>query len=282
MSVRLKVRAPAPVDDFVFGVSLFNADGVCCYGTNTYLEEMDPRAARPATPRWSFAIDSLDLVEGTYKLDVAVHKRDGYPVRLPPAALHVPGQVAGARRRHLSARATIGRFSRRGSLQAGEVHGGIAQRRRVAAAQQRLAALRAAGKTWSSPTACSICCIPGTFAIFRRARGLGDALIVGVNSDRSVRAIKGPGARSRRRTSGPRSSPRSRAWMPWWCSTRTRRTTIISGAPAGRAGQGRRLGRDAIVGRDIVEARGGRVVRMPVEAGLLDRPRIVEKITEAG
>ena len=24
-------------------------------------------------------IDSLDLVEGTYKLDAAVHKRDGYP-----------------------------------------------------------------------------------------------------------------------------------------------------------------------------------------------------------
>jgi hypothetical protein len=27
----------------------------------------------------TFEIDSLDLVEGTYKLDVAVHKRDGYP-----------------------------------------------------------------------------------------------------------------------------------------------------------------------------------------------------------
>ena len=26
-----------------------------------------------------FSIDSLDLVEGTYKLDVAVHKLDGYP-----------------------------------------------------------------------------------------------------------------------------------------------------------------------------------------------------------
>jgi hypothetical protein len=26
-----------------------------------------------------FAIESLDLVEGTYKLDVAVHKIDGYP-----------------------------------------------------------------------------------------------------------------------------------------------------------------------------------------------------------
>jgi hypothetical protein len=27
----------------------------------------------------TFAIDSLDLVEGTYKVDVAIHKRDGYP-----------------------------------------------------------------------------------------------------------------------------------------------------------------------------------------------------------
>ena len=26
-----------------------------------------------------FAIESLDLVEGTYKMDVAVHKLDGYP-----------------------------------------------------------------------------------------------------------------------------------------------------------------------------------------------------------
>jgi len=79
MSVRLKVRANAPVDDFVFGVSLFNADGVCCYGTNTYLEEMEPDQLRAADTEVVFRIDSLDLVEGTYKLDVAVHKRDGYP-----------------------------------------------------------------------------------------------------------------------------------------------------------------------------------------------------------
>jgi ABC-type polysaccharide/polyol phosphate transport system ATPase subunit len=78
MSVRLKVRANPPTDDFVFGIGLFNAEGVCCYGTNTYLEEMNPdRLAGEAEA--TFAIDSLDLVEGTYKLDVAVHKRDGYP-----------------------------------------------------------------------------------------------------------------------------------------------------------------------------------------------------------
>src|SRR3954467_1178436 len=78
MAIRVRLRAPQPTDDFVFGAGLFNADGVCCYGTNTYLEEMSPeRLAGDA--EMTFAIDSLDLVEGTYKVDVAVHKRDGYP-----------------------------------------------------------------------------------------------------------------------------------------------------------------------------------------------------------
>jgi len=78
MTVRIKVRAHHPTDDFVFGIGLFNADGVCCYGTNTYVEEMKPeRLSGDGEAR--FAVDSLDLVEGTYKLDVAVHKKDGFP-----------------------------------------------------------------------------------------------------------------------------------------------------------------------------------------------------------
>jgi ABC-type polysaccharide/polyol phosphate transport system ATPase subunit len=78
VSIRLKVRASHPVNDFVFGVALFNADGVCCYGTNTFLEEMNPVRFTGAADV-VFAIDSLDLVEGTYKVDVAAHKCDGYP-----------------------------------------------------------------------------------------------------------------------------------------------------------------------------------------------------------
>jgi hypothetical protein len=62
----------------VFGVSIFNADGVCCYGTNTYIEGMEPEHMTGAVTL-DFAVERLDLVEGTYKLDVAVHKRDGYP-----------------------------------------------------------------------------------------------------------------------------------------------------------------------------------------------------------
>jgi ABC-type polysaccharide/polyol phosphate transport system ATPase subunit len=78
VAIRLKVRATRPTDDFVFGVGLFNADGVCCYGTNTSLEDMTPERLQGEADV-TFAIESLELVEGTYKLDVAVHKLDGAP-----------------------------------------------------------------------------------------------------------------------------------------------------------------------------------------------------------
>jgi ABC-type polysaccharide/polyol phosphate transport system ATPase subunit len=78
LTVRMKIRAHRPTDDFAFGIGLFNADGVCCYGTNTYGEDMSPEQLS-GDAEVTFAIDSLDLVEGTYKLDLAVHKKDGFP-----------------------------------------------------------------------------------------------------------------------------------------------------------------------------------------------------------
>ena len=66
------------ITDFVFGLGLFNADNVCVYGTNTNLEEFQPTEIE-GSGVVTFTIDHLDLVEGTYKLDVAVHKADGYP-----------------------------------------------------------------------------------------------------------------------------------------------------------------------------------------------------------
>ncbi len=78
LDIRIRMRAPLPVDDFVLGIGLFNAEGVCCYGTNTNIEQY--RSERMAGDvEATFTIESLDLVEGTYKLDVAVHKLDGYP-----------------------------------------------------------------------------------------------------------------------------------------------------------------------------------------------------------
>jgi len=78
MDIRIQLRAPLPVDDFVVGIGIFNAEGVCCYGTNTSIAELvGERLSGDAEA--TFSIASLDLVEGTYKLDVAVHKLDGYP-----------------------------------------------------------------------------------------------------------------------------------------------------------------------------------------------------------
>jgi ABC-type Na+ transport system ATPase subunit NatA len=78
MKIRLKVSAAERTNDFVFGIGIFNAEGICCYGTNTDIEELRPECLS-GEGEVVFTIDSLDLVEGTYKLDVAVHKRDGFP-----------------------------------------------------------------------------------------------------------------------------------------------------------------------------------------------------------
>ena len=78
MSIHLGVRAHQTITDFVFGIGIYSADGVNCYGTNTHLEDFMSKEAR-GEGEVTFNIESLDLVEGTYKLDVAVHKRDGYP-----------------------------------------------------------------------------------------------------------------------------------------------------------------------------------------------------------
>jgi ABC-type polysaccharide/polyol phosphate transport system ATPase subunit len=78
MQLRISLRAPLPVDDFVVGIGIFNADGTCCYGTNTAIEDFAPERLS-GDAEITFAIEAIDLVEGTYKLDVAVHKIDGYP-----------------------------------------------------------------------------------------------------------------------------------------------------------------------------------------------------------
>jgi len=78
MEIRLGVRAHRPVTDLVFGVGLFNAEGVCCYGTNTQIEGA-ASGAMSGDGEARFAIDRLDLVEGTYKVDVAAHRTSGAP-----------------------------------------------------------------------------------------------------------------------------------------------------------------------------------------------------------
>ncbi len=78
MRLHLRVRAHQAVEDFVFGVGVFNAEGVCVYGTNTDIDEFEPQSLSGDADVF-VAFEALDLIEGTYKVDVAVHRRDGAP-----------------------------------------------------------------------------------------------------------------------------------------------------------------------------------------------------------
>src|SRR5258708_2852217 len=76
VAIELDIKVREPQDDFVFGIGIYHADGTCVYGTNTDLEGlMSQRLERDGRAR--FIMPSLDLVSGTYRIDSAVHTRNG-------------------------------------------------------------------------------------------------------------------------------------------------------------------------------------------------------------
>jgi ABC-type polysaccharide/polyol phosphate transport system ATPase subunit len=78
IEIRIRVRAREALTDFAFGVGIFNVEGVCCFGTNTHIE--GARAGELfGDAEVGFVVDRIDLIEGTYKLDVAVHRANGAP-----------------------------------------------------------------------------------------------------------------------------------------------------------------------------------------------------------
>jgi D-beta-D-heptose 7-phosphate kinase/D-beta-D-heptose 1-phosphate adenosyltransferase len=117
----------------------------------------------------------------------------------------------------------------------------------------------------------------GHLRYLQQARALGDALIVGLNSDRSVRANKGAG-----RPITPETE-RAEILSALACvdgavvfDEDTPHEIIVALQPDVLV-KGADWAADAIVGRDVVEARGGRVVRVPIEAGH-STSALVEKI----
>jgi ABC-type polysaccharide/polyol phosphate transport system ATPase subunit len=78
VALALSVHAPRPLDDFVFGVGLFAADGTSVYGTNTDIEGFSPRRLE-GNAEVRLTLDGLSLVEGTYLVDLAAHRKDGTP-----------------------------------------------------------------------------------------------------------------------------------------------------------------------------------------------------------
>jgi len=78
MVIEMDVAALSRQQDFVFGLGIFNSQGISCYGTNTNLEDYEPISIE-GEGKVVCRIERLGLVNGTYYLDVAAHKKDGYP-----------------------------------------------------------------------------------------------------------------------------------------------------------------------------------------------------------
>jgi ABC-type polysaccharide/polyol phosphate transport system ATPase subunit len=76
VAVEMDVEVRVPQDDFVFGVGIYHADGTCVYGTNTDLEGLLPKRIE-TNGLVRFVMPSLELVAGSYRIDAAVHTRNG-------------------------------------------------------------------------------------------------------------------------------------------------------------------------------------------------------------
>jgi len=108
---------------------------------------------------------------------------------------------------------------------------------------------------------------PGHVRYLKDARGLGDVLMVGVNSDRSVRANKGPGRPVN--PAGERAEILAALGFVDVVVVFDEETPleIISSLQPDILVKGADWDPDRIVGRDVVESRGGRVVRLALAQG---------------
>ena len=65
------------IEDPVFGIAIVRSDGLNCYGTNTDIENIKIGKIH-GKGKVKVHIKKLMLLEGSYFLDVAVHRRDGF------------------------------------------------------------------------------------------------------------------------------------------------------------------------------------------------------------
>ena len=142
-------------------------------------------------------------------------------------------------------------------------------RRAVRAAQRR-------GQRVVFTNGCFDLLHPGHVRYLDAARAAGDLLVVGVNSDRSVRGLKGPGR--------PVQSQDARAEV--LAALQAVDHVVVFDAPTPLAliealgpdvlAKGADWAADQIVGADVVRARGGKVVRVRLVPGQ-STTRLVER-----
>ena len=78
MKIRLLYYAPELVEEPVFGVAIYNVDGLQCFGTNTELKNT-PVESVDGVGHIDLIIEKIPMIEGTFLLTAAVHSKDHVP-----------------------------------------------------------------------------------------------------------------------------------------------------------------------------------------------------------
>ena len=78
-TIRAQYKVSKKVEDAVFGIGIFRNDGLWVYGTNTRIAQKE-RFDLVKDGEFLFRIDSLDLIQGAYWLDVTIEWGNGNPV----------------------------------------------------------------------------------------------------------------------------------------------------------------------------------------------------------
>lgn len=77
--IRVDYRVKKPVEDAVFGIGIFNRDGVQCYGTNTRIDKL-PMFRLEQSGSMEISLRDVPLLPGEYLIDIAIESGDGIPV----------------------------------------------------------------------------------------------------------------------------------------------------------------------------------------------------------
>ena len=75
MKIRLRYYAPKLVEEPVFGVAIYDVDGLQCFGTNTELKNA-PVELVEGVGHIDLIIEKIPMIEGKFLLTVAVHSKD--------------------------------------------------------------------------------------------------------------------------------------------------------------------------------------------------------------
>lgn len=79
IKIRIDYSVKESVQDAIFGIGIFRVDGVHCYGTNTKVDQLEEFDLKEDGTVY-FSVDSLNLLQGSYSLDVAIESDVGTPV----------------------------------------------------------------------------------------------------------------------------------------------------------------------------------------------------------